>query len=193
MRKIEPSIFNENQYWNEKYKIQTVKLLPGDYYVSANNEMIVTLLGSCVSACIRDRQTLVGGMNHFTLPCLQSNYKSPKRLEYEALVEYGSLVMSQLIDEILQKGGKRENLEAKIFGGADMGSFSKYDLGKYNVMFLKKYLLEQDIPVLSTDIGDTWSRKVYFVPSTGDAYVKKIERKNNQKVFDREILYSDKI
>ena len=107
-----------NRYWDRDREIITAKILPGEYYVTQENELITTVLGSCVSACIRDKESGIGGMNHFMLP--ESN---PGKLKQgsEAMVgiatRYGNYAMEHLINTILSNGGKRKNLEVKVFGG----------------------------------------------------------------------------
>lgn len=180
-------------YWDPRFKRQTVKLLPGDYYVCAGDEMIVTVLGSCISACLRDKISGIGGMNHFMLPENRNVIAAEKSLVNNyaiASTRYGSIAMEMLVNDILKRGGKRENLEAKIFGGGRITAQTSVDIGKNNILFVKEYLKIESIPIVSQDVGDVWPRKVYFIPATGDVFVKKIERMNNQTILQREDGYS---
>ena len=109
--------FNDiNRYWDKTHDTFAAKILPGEYYVTANNEAIVTVLGSCVSACIRDKVFGIGGMNHFMLP-INKNMSDIDIAAMSNAGRYGNFAMEKMINDILKNGGTRENLEVKIFGG----------------------------------------------------------------------------
>jgi chemotaxis protein CheD len=164
--------------------------------VCSGDEMIVTVLGSCISACLRDKIFGIGGMNHFMLPEDKNVIQNVKSLvnRYEiASTRYGSIAMEMLVNDILKRGGKRENLEAKIFGGGRITAQMSSDIGNINILFVTEYLKIENIPVVSQDVGDVLPRKVYFIPATGDVFVKKIDRINNNTIVEREAGYSKKI
>lgn len=69
--RVLPGFEHINRYWDSVHQAAAAKLLPGEYYVTVEDEIIVTVLGSCVSACIRDPIRGIGGMNHFMLPISQ--------------------------------------------------------------------------------------------------------------------------
>ncbi|HLS81169.1 MAG TPA: hypothetical protein VK025_07185, partial [Steroidobacter sp.] len=111
-----PGFENVRRYRNAQGQI-VARLLPGDYYVTCDDEVLDTVLGSCVSACIRNPRLKIGGMNHFMLPrpsgCDGDTWESVAG----RATRYGSASMEQLINRILKAGGARSDLEVKIFGG----------------------------------------------------------------------------
>jgi len=184
--------FNDakNIYWDNRFKRQTVKLLPGEFHTSTNGEMIVTVLGSCVAACIRDKSTGIGGMNHFLLPIQASSTQSTPWPEsyLNDDARYGDLAMELLINDIIKRGGRRQYLEAKFFGGAQMFE-SSLEIGQRNVAFVREYLTFESISIRSHDVNGRYGRKVYFIPETGDVYVKRINNLHNSTIEERERKY----
>src|ERR1700690_2810201 len=122
-----------NRYWDRVHGIRAAKLLPGEYYVSTSGEMIVTVLGSCVSACVRDVRLGVGGMNHFMLPLDVSQGNSAWRTAVSAATRYGNVAMERLINDILKLGGQRESLEFKLVGGGKVLRTMSMDIGLRNI------------------------------------------------------------
>lgn len=184
-----------NRYWDSRFKRHAVKLLPGDYYVAEADEMIVTVLGSCISACIRDRKLGLGGMNHFMLPVEKTEHFSRRHWvqDYDCpAARYGNIAMEKLINEILAKGGRKENMEAKIFGGARVLDISS-NVGDNNISFAREYLDIEGIPIVNSDVGGTLARKLYFIASTNDVFLKKIERMNNDTIAVRESSYLNEL
>src|ERR1700693_3574707 len=113
MSQIASEQFATNVYFDRTFDCDAAKILPGEYFFTHKDMMIVTVLGSCVSACIRDRVSGIGGMNHFMLPDGGGENDSP----VSASMRYGSYAMEVLINDVLKAGARRENLEAKVFGG----------------------------------------------------------------------------
>ncbi len=182
-----------NRYWDQENQIIAAKLMPGDYYVTKQDEMITTVLGSCVAACIRDAVTGVGGMNHFMLP---ETSKSRLNDRDEAVVgnalRYGNYAMEHLINSILQNGGKRKNLEVKLFGGGKIIA-TLGDVGARNIQFVLDYVDTEALNLVSQDLGDIYPRKVNFFPHSGRVRMKKIKDLHNQTIFLREKQYSSSI
>ena len=153
-------------YFDHHFQYNAVKVLPGEYYVSNENLVITTVLGSCIAACIWDSRMRVGGMNHFMLPDGDSIDVSGR---------YGSYAMELLINEMLKLGARRETMQAKIFGGAQvMHSFTTMNVGERNTQFVVNYLHTERIPVVSEDVLDIYPRKVCYFPVTGKAMVKRL-------------------
>ncbi|ATG90233.1 chemoreceptor glutamine deamidase CheD [Methylomonas koyamae] len=179
-----------NRYWDQENQIVAAKLMPGDYYVTSQDEMITTVLGSCVAACIRDCETGIGGMNHFMLPETSDSRLSARD---EAVVgnalRYGNYAMEHLINTILQNGGKRKNLEVKLFGGGKIIA-SLSNVGARNVQFVLDYVDTEALKLVSHDLGDIYPRKVNFFPRSGRVRMKKIKDLHNQTIFLREKQYS---
>ena len=184
------TVRDEQLYWDHRFKRHTIKLLPGDFDVVDGQEMLVTVLGSCVAACIRDVRSGIGGMNHFLLPSEKNKNNNQSWNDYNSeATRYGDLAMEQLINKIIGMGGKRENLEAKIFGGARMFTTTLSDIGTQNIQFVTQYLKTEKIKVVSEDTAGVHARKVYYIPATGDVFLKRITRTNNNTIEDRERNY----
>ena len=152
-------------FYDPHFRSDAVKVLPGEYYVSADPLVIQTVLGSCIAACIWDPRVRVGGMNHFMLP--EGGSDSGGR--------YGSYAMELLINELMKQGARRETMQAKVFGGGQvMSSFTTMNVGERNTSFVLDYLQTERIAVVSKDVLDIHPRKVCFFPSTGKAMVKRL-------------------
>lgn len=157
------------RYFDQRFGRDTVKVQPGEYYVSAHGEAIVTVLGSCVSACIRDVRIGVGGMNHFMLPGAERDAGVSS-----ASARYGVFAMEVLINHLFKLGARREHLEAKVFGGGRVvASISSSDVGARNARFVREYLALEHIPLVAEDLLDACSRKVVFFPATGRVLVRR--------------------
>jgi len=181
------------RYWDNVHNIYTAKILPGEYYVTINDESIVTVLGSCVSACIRDCVFGVGGMNHFMLPEDSSGGESQLSVGGKA-ARYGGFAMEQMINDILKNGGLRKNLEVKIFGGGKViKNMSTLDVGKGNIDFVNDYIKTEGLTLLSEDVGDVYPRKVIYFPATGKVKLKKLRNMHNNTISEREMNYRSKI
>lgn len=144
-----------------------VKIGPGEHYVSVDaNEIIMTALGSCVSACIRDPVAGVGGVNHFMLPHSDAGAWDTE----SASLRYGNFAMPRLINDILQRGGQSSRLEIKLFGGARLGSDCGR-IGSLNVSFVERYLQGVGLPWIVAEVGGTVARRLIYMPLNGRAFV----------------------
>ena len=182
-----PGFSGITRYWDEAHGMYAAKLLPGEFYVTAERETIVTVLGSCVSACIRDPVFGIGGMNHFMLPVSQG-VGSWEANGVGASTRYGSHAMEQLINNILKHGGSRGNLELKLTGGGRILA-QMTDIGRKNIEFVEEYTRTEALKVLSRDLGDIYPRKVYYTPATGKLLVKKLRSLHNNTIVERETRY----
>jgi chemotaxis protein CheD len=152
-------------YWDANFKNDAVKVLPGEFFVSDEDMLIVTTLGSCIAACLWDRERHIGGMNHFMLP--DGGDSDCGR--------YGSFAMELLINHLLKRGASRSTLEAKVFGGgAVIASMTSINVGERNTHFVLDYLRTERIPVVSKDVLDVCARKVCLLPASGKALVKRL-------------------
>jgi len=153
-------------YSDHHFQYDAVKVLPGEYFVSNEELMIMTVLGSCISACIWDGRARAGGMNHFMLPDGDGGDGGGR---------YGSYAMELLINQMLKMGARRETMQAKVFGGAQvMAGFTSMNVGERNTKFVLDYLATERIPVVSQDVLDIHPRKVCFFPVSGKALVKRL-------------------
>jgi chemotaxis protein CheD len=177
-----------NRYFDRNFNSDAVKILPGEYFVTARDLVIVTVLGSCVSACIRDRDKKIGGMNHFMLA-----EKNDSGM-LSASARYGAFAMEILINHLLKLGARRGSLEAKVFGGGRvMASLSSSHVGEDNARFVHDYLKTEGIPILAEDLLDVHPRKVYFFPASGRVLVKKLVRVHNETIAEREREYAERL
>jgi len=175
-----------NRYWDPHEDCFAAKILPGQYYVTLHGETIVTVLGSCVSACIRDSVFGIGGMNHFMLP----DHGKPSAVKDSGQVmdesaRYGVYAMELLINDILKNGGRRGNLEVKITGGGRMLA-NMSDIGKRNIDFVRKFLVTEGLEIIAEEVGDIYPRKVQYSPATGKVRVKKLRSMHNDTIARQE-------
>jgi chemotaxis protein CheD len=170
-----PGFKHFRRHWDPVHKFHTVKILPGQYYVTKQEEALVTTLGSCISVCIRDFSLGLGGMNHFMLPLKSQNCSDEDSSHpWSIAARYGNFAMELLINAIIKNGGERKKLEVKVFGGAKILAHMK-DIGRLNIDFIRKYLQTEELPILAEDLGGCHPRKVLYFPVTGKARVKKLQ------------------
>jgi len=160
-------------YFDAHFKNDAVKVLPGEYFVFDEDMLLMTTLGSCIAACLWDRNARVGGMNHFMLPeggGLGAASDSGR---------YGSYAMELLINEMMKRGATRSTIEAKVFGGGQVISgMNTLNVGERNTAFVLDYLKTERIPIVSRDVLDIYPRKVCFLPASGKAMVKRLASTN---------------
>jgi chemotaxis protein CheD len=179
-----------NSYFDRHFNCEAVKILPGEYFVTQRNIVIVTVLGSCVSVCLRDRLSGIGGMNHFMLPGNLDGGISP----ISASARYGVYAMEILLNHLLKLGARRNCLEAKVFGGGSvLRGMTANNVGVRNAEFITDYLKTENIPIAAQDLLDIYPRKVYFFPETGKVMIKKLKSLHNTTLLDREMEYSMRI
>lgn len=188
-----PGFEGINRYWDDQHGCIAAKILPGEYYVTRGDELLVTVLGSCVSACIRDRESGIGGMNHFMLPVDNGNGSgSWDSHGLGASTRYGSHAMESLINDIIKHGGVRRNLEIKVFGGGKILAHM-IDIGRKNIEFVRAYIQTEGLRLVAEDLAGMYPRKVYYLPATGKAYVKKLVTMRNDTIVERERAYLDNL
>lgn len=173
--------------WHYAYKKYGARIMPGEYYVTKNEELIATTLGSCISACIRDPQANVGGMNHFMLP-FKAQGDGP--VDHAASSRYGNFAMEHMINDILKNGGRREHLEVKVFGGGNVLP-SMTAVGTKNVNFVRDYLATEGFTISAEDLGGPYPRKIVYFPDTGRVLMQRVamSRKDEEEITRREIEY----
>ncbi|MDI1230475.1 MAG: chemoreceptor glutamine deamidase CheD [Methylobacter sp.] len=182
-----------NRYMDKDHGVIAAKILPGEYYVTQEDELITTVLGSCISACIRDKVTGLGGMNHFMLPeTTADKLKQGNEAVVGNATRYGNFAMEHLINTILSNGGKRKNLEVKVFGGGKIIP-TLTDVGLKNIDFILEYIDTEGLALLSQDLGDIYPRKIIYFPKTGKVGMKKIKDLHNDTVIRRERQYFNEI
>jgi chemotaxis protein CheD len=175
-----------NLYFDKYFNVEAAKILPGEYYATGREMMLCTVLGSCVAACIRDYRSGIGGMNHFMLPDSAADDGGPMNKS----ARYGTYAMEILINQLLKMGARRENLEAKVFGGGKiLKGMSAINIGQRNADFVMEFLGREKIRVVAQDLVDIYPRKVYYFPKSGKAMVKKLRSLHNNTIIVREKDY----
>jgi chemotaxis protein CheD len=169
-------------FWDANFKNDAVKVLPGEFFVSDEDMLIVTTLGSCIAACLWDRERRIGGMNHFMLPEGQGDSG-----------RYGSYAMELLINQLMKRGASRATLEAKVFGGgAVIASMTSLNVGERNTKFVIDYLQTERIPVVSKDVLDVCARKVCLLPASGKVLMKRLAPTNADALVAQERAAAEK-
>jgi chemotaxis protein CheD len=184
-----PGFRNINRYWDPKLNIHIAKIQPGEYYVGNQIEGISTVLGSCVAVCIRDRQARVGGMNHFMLP-LDASQGVNKLLSNST--RYGNYAMEHLLNDIFKHGGRKENLEIKLFGGANVNSSSS-NVGARNIEFAQEFFRVEGYELAAQDVGGNHPRKILYYPIDGKLLLKRLPITENKSISSIEKKYNHSI
>jgi len=183
-------LLSENVYFDAHFQLHAAKILPGEYYATGREMLLVTVVGSCVTACIRDRLSGIGGMNHFMLPDAGPDEGSP----VSSSARYGAYAMEVLINRLISLRAHRSLLEAKLFGGGNvLPGMTLMNIGQRNADFAVAFLDAEKIPVVARDLVDVHPRKVYFFPRTGRVLVKKLRNVHNDTIFEREKDYGARL
>jgi chemotaxis protein CheD len=177
------------RYRDPRFDAIAVKVFPGDHYVTAiADEMLVTILGSCVTACVRDPLAAVGGMNHFMLPeATGAGWDTAS-----ASMRYGNVAMERLINDILARGGARQRLEIKVFGGGNVMNGTT-NIGHRNAEFVEQYLAAENLPIAAHHLRGNLPRRVHYFPVTGKVMLLELQRTEQDAVVREEVSYKSKI
>lgn len=179
-----------SRYWDVKLDVPAAKILPGECYVSNKGEMISTVLGSCIAVCVRDKKLGIGGMNHFMLPIQSGDTGISRSHSVNPALCYGNWAMEFLLNAIYKLGGRRENLEIKVFGGGRvLTGMTNIDVGKRNIKFIMEFLASEGLAITSKDVGDICPRKVLYFTQTGSVKLKRLTSVANTVVSEREKQY----
>jgi len=181
------------RWFDPTFRIMAVKVLPGEHYVStAGQEMVVTVLGSCVSACIWEPRLKIGGMNHFMLPDSGADAAPINKS-----LRYGTYAMEALLNDLLRRGARRESLEIKVFGGgnvvAGMTSGATVPVGDRNADFVRRYLLDEGLRIAAEDLGGPHPRRIHFFPRIGKVIRLFLKKEVERAVLHREMSYRSRL
>ena len=183
-----PGFEQLHRFWEPRSGHWTARLLPGEYYVTRSDEAILTVLGSCISACVRDPVLGIGGMNHFMLPEEaakgDNSWLDPK---LGLATRYGSYAMESLLNQLLKLGAVRSRLELKVFGGGRILS-TMTDIGRRNIEFVLEYIRLEGLRVSAQDVGGTQPRKIVYYPADGRVRVRRLKSVSHN-IADRERDY----
>lgn len=181
MEHIEPV-----RYFDREFQVESVKILPGQYYAAGGEGSISTVLGSCVSTCLWDPALRIGGMNHFMLPGDLRAAASP----WGVSARFGVYAMEVLINDMVHLGADRRRLVAKVFGGAQvLQGFDKLDVGAMNSEFVLNFLRVEGIQLAAQDLLGVHPRKIHFFPATGKVQLKKLDSQPDDAVQRQERDY----
>jgi chemotaxis protein CheD len=184
-----PEFGHVQRFWDPEHRCWNVKILPGEFYVTRNEEAISTVLGSCISACVRDPVSSLGGMNHFMLPedqsCGGNAWLDPA---LGLATRYGSYAMESLVNCLLKNGARRERLEIKLFGGGRILA-NMADVGQRNIDFILNYMKLEGYRIAAEDLGGTQPRKVLYFPGSGRVRLRRLRPLENRSVGHHEELY----
>lgn len=159
-----------HHYFDRDFNRMAVKLLPGEYFVTTGSTVLLTVLGSCVAACLQDPHARVAGMNHFMLP--DDGDSGP---DAAGAMRYGSHAMDVLLREMVKAGAQRGRLQAKVFGGAAvLPNMPTFNIGDRNADFVLRYLRAEQIDVHAQDLGGAHARRLCFLPESGKAVVRRL-------------------
>lgn len=179
------------RFYDVRYEAMSVMVLPGRHHVSNDpEEMIVTLLGSCIAACIHDPVAKIGGLNHFLLPESETGTWN----QVNAVMRFGNHAMEVLINDIIKRGGDRSRFEVKVFGGANViDSRSATPVGSRNVAFIERYLANEGFDIAAKHLGGTLPRRIHYFPTTGKVKMLLLRRKSDKDLFRRELEYTKEV
>lgn len=166
-----------------------VKILPGEFYVTGDpEEVLVTVLGSCVSACIRDPYTQIGGMNHFMLVANKAGSGGAWGGEVES-ARFGNFAMEKLINGMLKRGCQRERMEIKVFGGANVTN-TRNEIGTDNAAFVLRYLEAEGLRCVAQDLGGFHPRRILYFPMTGKVVRRLLTGRDQDSALREETSYA---
>jgi len=167
-----------NKYYNNKFEKYVVNINMGEWYVSEEDIILQTILGSCISVCMFDISSRLCGMNHFMLP----GKVKENEIGISKSSRYGIYAMEVLINEFIKRGIDKKNLRVKVFGGGNILNI-KHDnlnIGKNNIIFALNYLKIENIPIISHDLGKDYSRTILFFTETKKVLQKKGDKTTSQ-------------
>jgi len=177
-------------YYDPYFEQQAVKVLPGEFFVTGKDMMIVSVVGSCVCVCIRDRLKESGGMCHFIVP---DRFLDTAESSIDA-IHYAGHAMEMLTNQLIKMGSQRRDLVAKVFGASNwMKTADAQQLCEMNANFVMHYLQQEQIEVATQDLLQPYPSKLYFFPRTGKVLVKRLHKLNNTTLLDRESDYLDRL
>ena len=191
-----PDLYNDasiKKFWDPKFGRTAVKVLPGGHYVTDDqSEMIVTVLGSCVAACIRDPLTGIGGMNHFMLPQGENGSWGGAN----SSMRFGNHAMEVLINRVMSLGCPRSRLEIKVFGAANViggpALRSNRTVGERNAAFVRHYLENENLTIAAMDLGGERGRRICYFPDSGRVKRLLLRRDDDKDIYRQELILREK-
>ena len=182
-RGLDPDLDDgRRRFFDRSLGMTIVQVLQGDYYVTnRKDEVLTTVLGSCIAACVRDPWWGVGGMNHFLLPAEGGSVD----VAVSTRLRYGAYAMEQLINDVLSRGGRRDRLEIKLFGGGNVVA-GLGGVGHRNADFIERYMGTEGFRIAASHLRGTLPRKVQYTPRTGRVRMRELDPDKGRLIFERE-------
>ncbi len=180
---------SSRRYYDPRFEATIITVAPGEHEITAaKDEIVATVLGSCISVCMRDPNVGIGGLNHFLLP------KNNGGNDASAGERYGDTAMEVLINGLIKRGGRRGHFEAKVFGGARvLSGATMLAIGDGNIAFVLDFLKREGIPIVSKDVGGTRSRRIHYQPATGRAWVQHVQPSARSSEHEQELAYLNRL
>ncbi|MBQ0052694.1 MAG: chemotaxis protein CheD [Treponema sp.] len=182
-----------NSYFDNHFKKNVITIYPGEYYTSTGDEMVSTVLGSCVSVALCDEEKHIGGLNHFML-ARDCSIEGQEADVQKLPGKYGEYAINLLIEDLVKKGADRSNLTAKVFGGSNIFNQENAQVGEVNARYAFETLAKLGIPVLKHDTGGNFPRKIFLDPALSKVYMKYVQNSHveMEEVQKREkTMFSD--
>jgi chemotaxis protein CheD len=181
-----PGFGHIHRLWDRQNDRWAARILPGEYFVTRSDEIITTVLGSCISACVRDPGLRVGGMNHFMLP--EDITRGSSNWLAGLSTRYGSFAMESLLNDLMKLGARRDRLEVKLAGGGRILA-SMTDVGERNIQFARNWLSLEGLKIAGEDVGDSYPRRIQYFPATGRVLMFRLRSLDHSAVVSREKEY----
>lgn len=189
----EPTESGHPRFFDASKKQWFVRVTQGNYFITGEEDVVLdTILGSCVAACIRDPILGIGGMNHFLLPDAENIDLNVGSGQAHLAMRYGNYAMELLVNELLKRGARRNRLEVKLFGGANVVKGIR-GIGHKNADFVEKYAKAESLNVVSQHLRGFEARKVHFMPKSGRARMMLITDDRQAVVFRQEAAKSIRV
>jgi chemotaxis protein CheD len=151
--------------------MSTIYVGVGELAVSNNpNEMIKTMaLGSCVGVIVYWPERKTAGLLHVALPESAIN----KKMSQERPGMFADTGIPQLLQELKHKGyDGKSRLIVKLAGGASiMDPNNTFNIGKRNVLAVRKILWAFRLGAIAENVGESYSRTVSVDPNTGKVVI----------------------
>ncbi|OHD17312.1 MAG: hypothetical protein A2086_05325 [Spirochaetes bacterium GWD1_27_9] len=175
-----------HSFFDSKFQKKIISIGPGEYFVTKDDMVIQTVLGSCIAVCLFSDFDAYCGMNHFMLPG-----EASKNNDYDS-ARYGMYSMEMLINSLLKSGVNRKHLKAKVFGGGNVINFKtiKASIGENNIQFILNFLEKENIPIISNHLGGEHARKILFFSDSKKVLLKQISKTEEVETLREEIEYN---
>lgn len=172
-----------HKHFDKNLNKMVVNISPGGFYITNDDEVISTVLGSCISVCFRDTVNGIAAMNHFMVPGGPDYMKNNQ----DELFRFGKYSMEHMLHELYALGATKNLLELKVFGGGAIIS-NAGDVGKLNIDFIKDYFKRNQLIISGEDLGGDLPRKVNFFTKTGKVYLKRVRALHKRVIANREAI-----